>query len=495
MSKDVLSMSSGLEHASYRSTLSFLLVIACRRAFGRRIALRHSISDAYYWEFDDDGAPASNEDGVRLETAVRELVEQDLPITSLMLSFKQARERFAAQGCDVMSDMFGLSWVDPVEVYECDGLLGHYYVPLFGSTGMVRHFKIFKFLSGFCMQFPTEEGGKIPAFIASETVSETFRDYQKWLQVLGVRYMNSLHRAINDGLSKQLVLVSEAFHARNIGNIAVSIAEHGAKVVTIAGPSSSGKTTFSERLKIQLIVCGKWPSTLPMDNYFIDRSDLKCGPDGKPDFEAPTALDIPLLKDHLSRLIKGEEVKTPTFDFVLGKKVPGKVIKLEENDVLIMEGIHGLNRDVVGEMFSDRLFSVFAAPMTGVCLDPHNRIGTGDNRLMRRIVRDWRTRGTSVSRTLSMWDKVVQGAAKYIFPYHKYADAIFNSSLPYEIPVLKGYLAPLLHSVPEDTPEFDEAMRLQGMLKFIPTMDDDDVPNNSVLREFIGGTCFEDVEK
>ena len=486
-----------LDSASYRSSLSFLLTIACKQLLGRDIALRHSISEAYYWEF-QDGGNISDEDINRLSDYIKDLVSKDIPFEKRMMSLSDARNFFEKQGQKELADLLGLAWIDPVDVYFFGDVCGYFYSPLVESSKHLSLFRLFRFASGMCIQFPKYEGMELPAFYANygtKKLSSAFLAYANWLKVLGVSYMNSLHRAINNGEGKHLILVSEAFHAMEIAEIAEAILKKGARIVTIAGPSSSGKTTFSERLKIQLYVCGKRPVTLPMDNYFLDRDQLIMNSDGETNFEAPEALDLKLLKDQLSRMLKGEEVQTPRFDFIAGKKYVGKSIKLDKDDVLIMEGIHGLNEKILEQLPSEYLFTVFAAPMTGICLDPYNRTSTSDNRLLRRIIRDNRTRGYKAENTLTIWPKVVAGAEKYVFPYQNRADKVFNSSLPYELAVIKNYIMPLFHSVPEDSPVFCEVWRLQGMLKYLPSMSADNIPNNSVLREFIGGTCFEEVEK
>ena len=483
-----------LNSASYCSSLSFLLIAACRQLLGRDIALRHSISDAYYWEFQDGGNISDDEINC-LSDYMKELINKDIPFEKKMISLKEARSIFETQGQKELADLLGLAWIDPIDVYFLGNLCGFFYSPLLESSKHIRQFKLFRFASGMCMQFPAYEGTELMPFYASEKLSSSFLEYANWLKILGVSYMNSLHRAINNGEGKQLVLISEAFHSQEITDIAEAISERGTKIVAIAGPSSSGKTTFSERLKIQLYVCGKHPITLPMDNYFLDRGDTPKGPDGEPNFEIPEALDLNLLRNDLLKMIKGEEVITPRFDFIKGKKYPGKKVKLEKDNVLIMEGIHGLNDRILEQIPSQSLFAIFAAPMTGICLDPYNRTSTGDNRLLRRIIRDNRTRGNNPEKTLTIWPKVISGAAKYIFPYQSIADKVFNSSLPYELAVIKNYVLPLLHSVPESSPVFCEVLRLQRMLKFFPSMSAENIPNNSVLREFIGGTCFEEVEK
>ena len=483
-----------IDSASYCNSLSFLLVVACRRLLGCDIVLRHSISDAYYFEF-QDGRNISDVDVNRLSDYMNDLINKDFPFEKKMISMNEARSIFESQGQKELADIIGLAWVDPIDVYFLEDTCGFFFTPLVESSKHLNLFKLFRFASGMCLQFPAREGKELLPFYASENLSSAFLDYANWLKILGVSYMNGLHRAINNEEGKHLVLVSEAFHVRVIADIAGNITERGARIVAISGPSSSGKTTFSERLKIQLYVSGKRPITLPMDNYFLDRGETPTGPDGEPNFEVPEALDLNLLRNDLSKMLNGEEVQTPKFDFIAGRKYPGKKVKLEKDNVLIMEGIHGLNNKILDQIPSEHIFKIFIAPMTGICLDPYNRISTSDNRLLRRIVRDNRTRGYKAENTLTIWPKVVSGAARFVFPYRGMADRVFNSSLPYELAVIKNYVMPLLHSVPESSPVFNEVFRLQRMLKFIPSMSADDVPNNSVLREFIGGTCFEEVEK
>ena len=323
------------------------------------------------------------------------------------------------------------------------------------------------------------------------SMGKVFFDYANWLQILDLNYLNKLHHRVTEGKVQELVLIAEAFHSQRLGNIAEDIASRPVKVVTIAGPSGSGKTTFSERLKVQLMVCGKTPVTLPLDNYFKEREDSPRDANGEYDYERIEALDLDLLSDNLSRILNGEEVVTPVYNFITGKKEPGKKIKLKPSDVLIMEGIHGLNDKILAMVPENARYGVFVSPLTGICIDPHNRTSTGDNRLLRRIIRDYRTRGKSAQTTLEVYPKVIMGAKKYIFPYRNRADALFNSALPYELGVLKPYVEPLLHTVDENSSVFSEALRLLNILRFVPAINNDGIPNNSVIREFIGGSCLD----
>jgi uridine kinase len=295
------------------------------------------------------------------------------------------------------------------------------------------------------------------------------------------------------GKSLDLILISEAFHGEALSRISKHIIDRGTvRIVCLAGPSSSGKTTTSKRLSIQLQVSGKNPVALALDNYYVDRDKTPLDENGNADFEALEALDIELINENISALLAGEEVELPRFDFVTGTRKPGPKLRLDINDILIIEGIHGLNDKLTREISGESKCKVFISPLTGVNLDSHNRIGTTDTRLLRRLVRDYRTRGHSPERTLLMWPSVIKGSHKHIFPYEEEADLLFNSSLVYEISVLKGYAEPLLRAIPEPSPAYGEASRLLSMLSFAPVIPSENVPNLSILREFIGGGCFED---
>ncbi|MDR1741335.1 MAG: nucleoside kinase [Synergistaceae bacterium] len=475
----------------YRRSLDFAFSIVCSRFLGRRAVLRHSIDGGHYWEFDD--GDASQSDAYRIHAGMSEMVRHDIPIIRKVLPVDAAQRVFTKQGEREIAELFVRASMDPVEVYRCGTVYGYFCGPLVPSTGMLRHFDVIKFSHGLILQSPTEAcPDGVPPFRGDVSLGEVFLDFARWLDTLGLKYLSSLHRIVADGKSQELILISEAFHSQRLSRIADEItARPGVKVVTVSGPSSAGKTTFSERLKIQLIVCGKHPVTLPMDNYYRERVDAPRDENGEYDFETPDALDLGLLRDNLSRILAGEEVVTPRYDFKMGRKVPGKAIKLGSSDILIMEGIHGLNDQVLAMLPDESRLSVFVSPLTGICIDPHNRTSTSDNRLLRRIVRDYRTRAKSATDTLISYPKVLQGARLYVFPYQNRADMMFNSALPYELGVLKGYAEPILHTVPHDSPAFGEATRLLNILRFVPSIQSDGVPNNSVIREFIGGSCLD----
>ncbi len=475
----------------YRRSLSFLLALACKKGLSKDIYARHSISEGCYWEFLD--GEVSEEEIVAIKAMMAELVERDLPFIRKIVSLDKARRVFERQGSGEVARLFQWGAVDPVELYRCADMYGYFYAPLAPSTGFLKLYDLKKLGPGMVLQFPTvSHPASLPPFRASKNLSGVFLDYANWLEVLGLRTMDSLHKKVAEGKTNELILLSEAFHSNRLGRIADEIVSRPkVKVVAIAGPSGSGKTTFSERLKIQLLVFGRNPVTLAMDNYFVDRENTPRDEEGNYDFEVVEALDLELLEEQLGRLLAGEEVVTPRFDFIEGRKKPGKKIKLGPRDVLIMEGIHGLNAKVTCAVPKDEKYGIFVSPLTGVNFDNHNRTSTTDNRLLRRLVRDSRTRGHTAEATLLMWPKVIRGSMQYVFPYQKRADAMFNSSLPYELPALRAYVDPILHTVPEASPVYGEAQRLLSMVKYVPMIPTENIPNNSIIREFIGGSCFD----
>jgi uridine kinase len=475
----------------YRRSLDFLFIIASSKVLNRKAILRHSIGEGHYWEFDDGEATAS--DVYKLHAAISEMVRQDTPIIRKVLPVDKAKRIFEQQGEPEIAELFVRANLDPVEVYRCGTQYGYFCGTLAPSTGILKYFDIVPFAQGMVLQFPTESSpDSVLPFRGDKAQGDIFFDYAQWLKVMDLNYLSSLHRRVAAGKAQELILISEAFHSQRLSRCAEEIASlPSVKVVTIAGPSGSGKTTFSERLKIQLIVCGKNPVTLPMDNYFLEREETPRDENGDFDYEILEALDLPLLEDNLTRILRGEEVVTPRYDFMQGKKTPGKTVKLGPKDILIMEGIHGLNDRILSMLPEGSRFSIFVSPLTGICIDPHNRTSTGDNRLLRRIVRDHRTRGKSAEVTLEIYPKVVRGAMRYIFPFQSRADTIFNSALPYELGVLKSYAEPVLHTVREDSSVFGEAVRLLNILRFVPSIQSEGIPNNSVIREFIGGSCLD----
>lgn len=475
----------------YRSSLAFLLLLATRKALGKTVFIRHSISEGHFWEFLEGEVTESDLESIK--ATMVDLTDMDIPISREVVSLDKACSIFQRQGNPEKGRLFSRVSMDPIEIYKCLDMYGFFYCPLVPSTGYLKNWDLKLLSPGMVLQFPTVAyPASLPPFQASKKLSEVFLEYANWLKTMGISSMVNLHDAIAEGKGQELMLISEAFHSQRLSNLAENVVGRNASLVCIAGPSASGKTTLSKRLKIQLQVCGKRPLTLALDDYFVDRDRTPLDEKGDFDFEALEALDLELLNLHLKQLMSGEEVQLPAFDFVSGSRKEGRILKLNSDDVLIIEGIHGLNERVTQEVSKDKKFKIFVSPLTGVNLDRQNRTSTTDNRLFRRMIRDHRTRGNSPEATLMRWPSVIRGAQKYIFPYQKDSDAMFNSALLYELPVLKGYLEPLLQTVPEDSPVFGESRRLLSLLRFVPPFQSEKVPNESILREFIGGSLFED---
>ena len=350
-----------------------------------------------------------------------------------------------------------------------------------------------KYDEGFVLQLPTkEEPEVVPEFVPRNKVYNVIKKSTDWAEMIGVPTIGYLNDKITDGSMNNIMMVQEALQEKRIGDVAADIASReNVKVVMIAGPSSSGKTSFSHRLSIQLMAQGLKPHPISVDNYCVNREDTPRDADGKLDYEVIEALDVKFFNEQMTDLLAGKEVELPIFDFVSGKrKFNGDYLKLGEDDVLVIEGIHCLNDKMSYSLPDDKKYKIYVSALTPINVDEHNRIPTTDLRLIRRIVRDARTRGTSAAATIEMWHRVRRGEENNIFPYQEYADVMFNSSLIYELAVLKQYVEPLLLGVSKDSPEYVEAKRLLKFLDYFVGIGNDNVPTNSLLREFIGGGCF-----
>jgi uridine kinase len=477
---------------TYRHTLSFLMVLACNRSLGRDVFVRHSMSDGYYCEL--SGGEADPDSVDRIRQGMRELIDRDLPIRREVLPVDRAIRIFERQGNADKARLMRWASIDPIVAYRCADTYGYFFAPLAPSTGAVKVFDLISYPPGMVLRFPgLADPENLPPFRAVSSLAEVFREYSQWLDVLGVSTMDSLHEMVSSGRALDLILVSEALHGEALARIAREIVNRPeVRLVCLAGPSGSGKTTTARRLAVQLRVCGKRPVPLFLDDYFVSRDRTPRDEAGDYDFEALEALDLPLINEHLRGLLAGEEVQTPKFDFHTGRRSPGRPLRLDPDQILIIEGIHGLNDRLTEAVPEETKHRIFVSPLTGVSLDRHNRTSTTDNRLLRRLVRDFRVRGYSPQNTLLRWPSVIRGSHRHIFPYQQRADVMFNSAMVYELGVLKGYAEPLLRSIREDSPAFGEAQRLLTWLRFVPFIPAENVPNLSILREFIGGSCFED---
>jgi uridine kinase len=362
------------------------------------------------------------------------------------------------------------------------------------STGYLRWFDLFNVEGGFTLRYPRRhKPNELLPMPEYPKLLGAFLQYGDWLAKLGIENVGALNDVIESGRSDQIVLVSEAFHENHLARIANQIGEQldRSRIILIAGPSSAGKTTTSRRLTVQLLALGISPFPLELDNYFLDREKTPLGEDGKPDFEAIEALDLELLADHLRRLLKGEEVQLPRYNFKTGRSEAGEIIRLKEGQPIILEGIHGMDPRLIPSSISGAAFRIYVSALTQLNLDRHNRVSTTDTRLIRRIVRDARARGYSAADTIGRWESVRRGEKRHIFPFQENADVMFNSALAYELAALKPFAEPLLRQVPHGTPEYIEAKRLLAFLEWFLPLDISLVPHTSIVREFIGGSILE----
>ncbi|MBR6700498.1 MAG: nucleoside kinase, partial [Firmicutes bacterium] len=380
-----------------------------------------------------------------------------------------------------------------VNIYRCGWLWDYFYGALPVSTGYVSKFDIKRVENGFLLRMPLMEDPKqLPEFKHDRMLYGIFKETHHWMDLIQVPYVAQLNKTIERGTYRRVIQVSEALHEKKIAQIADSIQSTKKRIVLIAGPSSSGKTSFAQRLSVQLNVHGIKVVTLSTDDYFIDREFVEKDENGKYKFEDLEAVDIKLFNEQLNMLLNGEEVDIPVYDFISGKKIFGKrITKMKPNETIIIEGIHGLNEKLTEGIRAKDKFKIYISPLTSLGVDAHNRIPTSDARLFRRLVRDHRTRGKSALDTLSSWADVRAGEEKNIFPYQEEADVMFNSALPYELAVLKKYAKPILEEVSEDAPEYITAQKLLKLLSyFVELPDESAILNNSLLKEFIGGTCL-----
>ncbi|HUF39494.1 MAG TPA: nucleoside kinase [Anaerolineales bacterium] len=481
----------------YRRTLTFLLETAFDELLpGARMEIDHSVAaGGYFCQVYDDGE-LDEAKLAKIETRMRELVEADLPISKRSVPLAEAIALFEARGYHDKVRLLNHRSKNYLILYSIGDTSDYHHGYMLPSTRFVRWFSLEKVEGGFTLRFPRRGSPtrlspphEFPKMLA------IFRGYGDLLEKLGIESVGALNDAILNGRIREIVLVSEALHERRIAETAAMIAARvdEIKVILISGPSSSGKTTSSRRLTVQLLAQGISPYPLEMDNYFVDRERTPKDPRGEFDFESLYALDLARLNDDLGRIVRGQTVQLPRFDFRLGKSVPGETVRLERGQIVIMEGIHGLNPDLLTGFPTERTFRMYISALTQLNLDRHNRVSTTDTRLIRRIVRDERERGYSAQDTIRRWDSVTRGEKRNIFPFQEQADYIFNSALVYELGALKPFAEPLLRQVPYGCPEHVEAKRLISLLEWVLPIDLELVPDNSLLREFLGGSILKNL--
>ncbi|OQA20920.1 MAG: Uridine kinase [Chloroflexi bacterium ADurb.Bin360] len=483
----------------YRRSLTFLMITAIHRLFpGMEVFVDHSLPFGGYFCETPKNPPLTEEQLRGVADEMRRLIELDVPIQRERVPLTEAIEIFAARNELDKAALFQTrtrNSKDYLNMYNLEGYRDYFHGYMAPSTGYLRYFSLLRWGDGFILQFPRRHKPReLLEPRHSPQLITVFREYGRWLRLLGVENVSELNDSIAEDRMRQIVLVSEALHEQRISDIAGQIwARRGdVRVVLIAGPSSSGKTTFSRRLAVQLLARGLRPFALELDNYFVNREATPRDANGEFDFEALEAVDLELFNLQLQALLRGDEVRIPRFNFKSGQREEGKLVKLGPEHIIIVEGIHGLNPRLVYTIPWERTFRIFASALTQLNLDRHNRVPTTDTRLIRRIVRDARTRGYSATDTLARWESVRRGEKNHIFPNQEYADVMFNSALVYELAVLKPFVEPLLLQVDPHSPQRVETKRLFAFLQWFQPVAADLVPENSILREFIGGQALED---
>ena len=479
----------------YRRTASMMMLKAFQDVVGRdnfeRLTVQYSLDRGYYCELVSDTAVTERLLD-KVKTRMMEIQQAKMPIIKKSLPKREAIEMFREHKMYDKVNLFHYRRSSRVNIYMLDDTIDYFYGYMASNTAYIRYFDLYLYDDGFVLQMPEPSAPeKVDAFEPPEKLFNVLKQSTRWGELLGVRTVADINNALADGSFPELMLVQEALQEKKIAEIAENIIESGKRIILIAGPSSSGKTTFSHRLSIQLRAHGLRPHPIPVDNYFVNREDTPLDAYGKPNFECLEALDIKELNKDLHGLLAGEEVELPIFNFVSGKReMSGEKLQIGDRDVLVIEGIHSLNDAMTYSIDKENKFKIYISALTQLNIDEHNRIPTTDARLLRRIVRDAAKRGTNAAKTISMWQSVRRGEDENIFPYQENCDVMFNSVLIYELAILKQYAEPLLFSVREDQPEYETAKYLIKFLGYFLGSSSENVPQNSILREFIGGSCF-----
>lgn len=458
----------------------------------KKVCVQYSLSKGYYCDI-EGALEVTDEFLLEVKLKMLELISLDLPIKKKSMNTEKAIELFKKHGMEDKVKLFRYRRVSRVNIYELNGFEDYNYGYMAPSTGILDTFDLYRYGDGFVLQLPVKEEPKtVPEFNPQHKLFNVLKEATEWGNMLNVDTVGALNDVIATGNIRELILVQEALQEKKIADIAQQIASMpDKKFIMIAGPSSSGKTTFSHRLAVQLKAHGLKPHTLEVDNYFVEREDTPKDENGNYNFECLEAIDIELFNRQMLDLLEGKRVEIPSFNFKTGKKeYKGDSLELGKDEILVIEGIHCLNDKLSESIPSDNKFKIYISALTQLNIDEHNRIPTTDGRLIRRMVRDARTRGSSAKRTLAMWDSVRKGEEENIFPYQEQADVMFNSALIYELAVLKQSVEPLLFGIEKGEPEYYEAKRLLKFLDYFLGINTEDIPKNSLIREFIGGSIF-----
>ncbi len=482
---------------TYRRGVTLLMQRAALNLWGNQTIIKvfYSLGQGYYCERLDreqKRLEVTGEDIERLKCEMRRLVDADCPIKKSSVKTEEAERRFREIGMHDKERLLHYRRSSRVNLYDLDGLKDYFYGYMVPSTGYLAYFDIVPYEDGFVVLFPNTGSTQVGPLVTSNKLHKTLRASREWSRMLNIGSVGALNDAITAGRGQEMILTQEALMEERIGNLAAQIAgREDIKFVMIAGPSSSGKTSFANRLSIQLSAKGRRPHALSLDDYYADRELCPRNPDGTHDYECLEALDVEQFNLDMTRLLQGEEIDMPSFNFKTGKReYRNKKLRLQQGDILVIEGIHGLNDKLSYMLPAESKFKIYISALTQLNVDENNPLPTTDGRLLRRIVRDARTRGTNAQETIAMWPAVRKGEEQNIFPFQESADVIFNSALVYELAVLKVYAEPLLFQIPKGAAEYYEAKRLLKFLDYVLPLPTEGISKNSLVREFVGGSCF-----
>ena len=476
----------------YQRGILYVMGMAFNRVYPKALlTVNCQLSNSIFCSVDNMKVTTELVDNIKKE--MQEIVDSNLPIKKIEMSKEEAEKFYQKEKTLRGRLQLDNKYKDEVSLYFCEDYYNYFYGVMPISTGYIKLFDVIKYHDGFLLRYPDKKTpNKIDKYIETKKLLHTLEEYEDIHRVLDINTIYKLNKKIEEGKEKELILLAEALHEKKISDIADRIVrKKGVKLILIAGPSSSGKTTFAQRLGIQLKLNGIKPITISVDNYFVERKDTPRDENGNYDFERLDAIDLKLFNEHLTKLLKGEEVQLPIFDFKTGtKSFTGEKIKMKNNEVLVIEGIHCLNDKLTSSIPLEQKYKIYISALTVLNIDYYNRISTTDTRLIRRLVRDYNFRGYEALHTLQNWDMVNRGEENNIFPFQEQADSMFNTSLIYEISVLKKYAMPLLKAIDNTHPEYSEAKSLYELLKYFDDIGDEYIPKNSLLREFVGGSIF-----
>ena len=483
---------------TYVRSLCFILYKAVSELFPQgKLYVEHPVSKGYFCNL-RIGRPIELEDVAAIKQRMQEIIAQDIPFHRTECHTTEAVRVFSERGMNDKVKLLETSGALYTFYYTLDGTVDYYYGNLLPSTGFIYLFDLVKYYDGLLLRIPNKENpNKLDEMIKQEKMLDIFKEHLRWNHIMGLSNVGDFNRACEQGHATDLINVAEALQEKKIAQIADEIFSrnqeggHHASLVLISGPSSSGKTTFSKRLSVQLMTDGLHPYPISLDDYFVNREDTPLDADGNYDYESLYALDLGLFNRQLQALLRGEEVELPRFNFNTGKQeFRGEKLRIDDRTILILEGIHALNPELTPQIPAENKYKIYVSALTTISLDDHNWIPTTDNRLLRRIIRDYNYRGYSARETISRWPSVRAGEDKWIFPYQENADVMFNSALLFELAVLRAHVEPILNTVPRNCPEYAEAYRLLKFIKYFTPVQDKELPPTSLLREFLGGSSF-----